>query len=316
MEDRSRSYRLIWIRWECEANRLAFTYFENLADLGNTTSSTRKCVSTAPGHGEPATDSEVPLPDTEELKKRVIENEKKSAQQKERYLCITKEEMQELDAQGVVKEQHSKESETFLVNGREISHLLVKDGKPLSGSDEKREQDRVTKEVKKYTDLKKVKEIEDKEQKQLEMFLKALRYSNGHREFRENRSVVVFDLSGDPKFHPSSIEEKFAKALIGRIWIDEESGELAEMHVNTAQDIKIAGGLVASLHKGFTLHLQQARQSDGVWLTSLVEGNGDARAGLFFHPRFRFRQTIGSCRLYTVDATSGTVKPSGASNQQ
>jgi hypothetical protein len=258
-----------------------------------------------------------PLPDTEELKKRVIENEKKSAQQKERYLCITKEEIQELDGRSGVKETHSKESETFFVNGREISHLLVKDGKSLAGADEKREQDRVTKEVKKYTDLKKVKEIGDKEQKQLEMFMKALRYSNGHREFRDDRSVVVFDLSGDPKFHPSSIEEKFAKALLGRIWIDEETGEMAEMHVNTAQDIKIAGGLLANLHKGFTLHLQQARQSDGVWLTSLVEGNGDARAGLFFHPRFRFRQTIGSCRLYTVDATSGAVRPSsGAPNQQ
>ncbi len=250
-----------------------------------------------------------PLPGAEEIKLRVIANEKKSAQQKERYLCIVNEETDELQSTGQIKKQETKESEEFYLNGQEIDHLLVKNGKPLRGHDADKEQERVSKEVKKFSDPKQVKKVEDEEQKEIDLFLKALRYTNGHREKRNGRSTVVYDLSGDPAFHASNVEQRFAKAIAGRIWVDEETGELLEMRVRTDRDVKIAGGLLANLHKGFQLHVEQLRQPDGVWLTSLVEGTGDARAGLFFHPRFQFKETTGQCRLYSVDATSQTAKP-------
>jgi hypothetical protein len=249
-------------------------------------------------------DTNAPLPNAEQLRARVLENERKSAAQKERYLCEVKEETAELNKDGSVKRQQSKDYERFFVNGREIDRLLGKDGKPLSESDEKKEQERAAKEVTKFSDPKQVKKAEDKEQKQIEMFLKALRYSGGHREFRDERKIVVYDLAGDPDFHPANLEQRFAKAVAGRIWIDEESGELMELRIHTERDVKIAGGLLVNLHKGFRFNVQQTRQPDGVWLASLVEGSGDARAGLFFHPRFWFKESTGKCRLYSVNATS------------
>jgi hypothetical protein len=249
-------------------------------------------------------DASAPLPNAEQLRARVLENERKSAAQKERYLCEVKEETAELNKGGSVKRQQSKDYERFFVNGREIDRLLAKDGKPLSESDEKKEQERAAKEVTKFSDPKQVKKAEDNEQKQIEMFLKALRYSGGHREFRDQRKIVVYDLAGDADFHPANLEQRFAKAVAGRIWIDEESGELMELRIHTERDVKIAGGLLVNLHKGFRFNVQQTRQPDGVWLATLVEGSGDARAGLFFHPRFWFKQSTGKCRLYSVNATS------------
>lgn len=253
--------------------------------------------------------SDAPLPDAEQIKERVIANEKKSAQQKERYLCLVKEETEELRADGTIKHRETKESEEFYLNGQEIDHLLKRNGVPLKGSDAKKEQERVSKEVKKFSDPKQVKKVQDQEQKEIDLFLRAVRYSNGHRELRNGRSTVVYDLNGDASFHPTNLEQKFATALAGRIWVDEKTGELVEMRVHTDRDVKIAGGLLANLHKGFQLHLEQTRQPDGVWLASLVDGTGDARAGLFFHPRFRFRQVTGKCRLYSVDATSQPAAP-------
>jgi hypothetical protein len=250
-----------------------------------------------------------PLPNAAQLKQRVLANEKQSAAQKERYLCKVKEETAELNSDGSIKRQESRDYERFFVNGREIDRLLAKGGKPLSDADEKKEQQRTEKEVKKYSDPQEARKAEDRQQHQLELFLNALRYTNGHRELRSGRDTVVYDMAGDPNFHATSIEQRFAKALLGRIWIDEETGELAEMRLRTEQDVKIAGGLLASLHKGFELHLQQTRQPDGIWLATLVQGSGDARAGLLFHPRFRFKQNTGGCRLYSVDATSNTASP-------
>jgi hypothetical protein len=249
-----------------------------------------------------------PLPQPEQLKQRVIATEKASAAERERYSCYVQEQLDRLNGDGGLEHRQSKASESFYVNGQQIDHLLKKDGKPLGGSAEKKEQERVAKEIKKYSDPKQVRKAVDESEKQFEMVLRALRYTNGRRESRYGRSTVTYELSGDPSFHPHSLQERFVKALAGRIWIDEKSGEVVELHVKTDRDVKIAGGVFANVHKGFEFHLLQERQPDGVWITNLVEGTGDARAALFFHPRFRFKETTANCRLYSVDATTGSMK--------
>lgn len=251
--------------------------------------------------------SNKPLPDPRQMKDRVLETERKSAKEKERYLCEVQTETDELDGSGKLKKHTTEESEQFYVNGQEIDHTLSKDGKPLNGDAAKKEQDRVNKQVRKYSDPKQVKKAQQEEDKQAELFLKALRYTNGRRDYRDGRAVVSYDLSGDPSFHPKSLEEKFAQALTGRISIDEESGELIDLRVSTDHDIKILG-FVGTVKKGFQFHLTQKRQSDGVWIVDLVEGSGFGRA-LFLNRGVRFRASANHCRLYNVDATSTTGAP-------
>ena len=248
-----------------------------------------------------------PLPDARQLKDRVIATEKKAEKDKERYLCDVNEESDEFDNNGSLKKHRSREMEQFFVNGQEISHVLARDGKTLTGDDEKKEQDRVNKEVRKFSDPKQVKKAEQEDEKQAEILLRALRYTNGHREYRVGRSIVVYDLSGDPDFHPKSLEEKLAQALSGRAWVDEETGELLELRVLTDHDIKVFG-FVGNLKKGFQFHLTQQRQPDGVWIPNFIEGNGNGRA-LFFSRGFRFKVKTDRCRLYNVDSSTGAITP-------
>ena len=85
---------------------------------------------------------------------------------------------------------------------------------------------------------------------------------------------------------------------------------MIDLNIRSVQDLKIGGGVLANLHKGFWLHVQNHPQADGVWITDLAEGSGDARAALFFHPYFRFKETTGECHLYNTEATQvGQAKP-------
>jgi len=102
-----------------------------------------------------------PLPQPKELKQRVLATERASAKERERYSCYVQDQLEKLNAHGEVKDRESKTSESFYVNGQEIDHLLKKDGKPLSDSAEKKEQKRVAKEIKKYSDPKQVRKAED-----------------------------------------------------------------------------------------------------------------------------------------------------------
>jgi hypothetical protein len=252
------------------------------------------------GCGWDAPAGDAPLPDPQALRQRAIVSSQKLRKDRENYSCTVREETYELNSDGSIKKKKTVLEERFFVNGWPVDHVLARDGKALSGEDAKKEQDRTDKGVKKFSDTKKADKEEAQNERQIDIFLRALRFSNGHREERNNRSTVVYDLAGDPNFHPQKIEERFAQALTGRIWMDEESGVPQELKVETERDVKIAGGVAANLHKGFQLHLVQQRQPDGVWLTKVAEGSGDVRAVLFLRARFRFREELEQCHLFSV----------------
>lgn len=260
--------------------------------------------------------AEAPLPDPQQLRERAIANMKKSEKDLEKYSCIVHEDSTEMNADGSMKRPHSKIEEQFFVNGVEIDHTISKDGKELTAGEARKEQSRADKDVKKYSDPEQARKSQVQDEKQWDTFLHALRFTNGHREMREGRSTIVYDMVGDPNFHPRKLEERFAKALKGRIWIDEESGMPLEIRLRTERDVKIGGGLLANLHKGFWLHLLQQREPDGVWITKVIEGAGDARAGLLFHSRFQFKQELDKCHLYSVDTKVITQNPTEKANHQ
>ncbi len=256
-----------------------------------------------------ANPGDAPLPDPQALRQRAIVSSQKLKKDRENYSCTVREETYELNTDGSVKKKKTVLEERFFVNGWPVDHVLARDGKTLSGEDAKKEQERTDKEVKKFSDTKKADKEEEQNERQIDVFLRALRFSNGHREERDSRSAVVYDLAGDPSFHPQKLEERFAQALTGRIWMDEESGVPWELKVETERDVKIAGGVAANLHKGFQLHLVQQRQPDGVWLTKVAEGSGDVRAVLFLRQRFRFREELEQCHLFSVNTQQKVQAP-------
>ncbi len=254
-------------------------------------------------------ETQKPLPDPRELMKRARSTLLQSEKDLEKYSCRVLEKNEELDDNGSVKKERSVLKERFYVNGIQLEHILAKDGVPLSGRSERKEQDHVNKDVNRFSDQSQATGEIDRVGKEVNSFLRAVRFTNGHRETRNGRSIITYDLSGDPSFHPKNLEEKFAKALDGRIWIDEESGQPLELRFQTDQDVRIAGGLFANLHKGFKLHVLRERQSDGAWLTKSVDGTGSARIALFFNPRFRFSEETQKCHLYTVETQQKLEAP-------
>ena len=165
-----------------------------------------------------------PIPDANQMKQRVLKGLRRSEEALENYSCIVRQQSDELDAGGSVKKHRSAVKEQFFVNRMQIEHTLERDGKPLGESEARKEQERVDKEVKKYSDPKEAEKAQVRGEKQADMFLRALQLKNGRRELRNGRSTLLYDLSGDPGFRPRNLEERFAEALAGKIAIDEESG--------------------------------------------------------------------------------------------
>lgn len=243
-----------------------------------------------------------PLPDPMELMQRAINNEKKLAAEQERYECRVTQEAVETDSRGNPKHTDSEVDEQFFVNGIEIDRTLAKNGKDLTREQTKKEDERVMKQTLRYTNQAKAQKEADKQNQEVLDLMAAMMLTNGRREPGNGHSVLDYDIVPDPEFQAKNLSQRFARVMQGTVSIDEATGELIDLNIRSVRDLKLAGGVLASLHKGFWLHIHDHPQPDGVWLTDLAEGSGDARAALFFHPYFRFRVTTGDCHLYTATA--------------
>jgi hypothetical protein len=242
------------------------------------------------------------LPNASEILQRALTNEHKLAAEREKYDCRITDHTIETDSNGNTKKDTSTVSDLFYVNGIPIERALQKDGKDLSADDQRKQDDRVMKETLKYSNQANAQKEEDKDNQELEDFMQAMMLANGHRQVVDGRSVLFYDIVPNPKFDAKNINQHLAQVMQGKVSIEEQTGELIDINVTSVADLKIGGGLVANVHKGLWLHIRNQPRPDGVWLTDLAEGSGDARAALFLHPYFRFKETADNCHLYTATA--------------
>ena len=257
-----------------------------------------------------AQSANAPLPNPHELLQRALANERKLDAQRERYECRVVDEAVETDSKGKVKKTTTEVKEQFFVNGIAVERTLSKNGKDLTPEETRKEDQHVMKETVKYSNQANAQKENDKEYKQVEDVLAAMQLANGHRERVNGKNVLFYDIVPNPRFQAKNLNQRFAQVMQGKVSIEEETGEMIDLNINSVQDLKIGGGVLANLHKGFWVHVHNLPQSDGVWLTDLAEGSGDARAALFFHPYFRFKETTGDCHLYNTEATQvGQAKP-------
>ena len=256
------------------------------------------------------TPSDAPLPDPYKLMQTALANEKKLADEQERYECRVTSDGAELDKTGKVKKEDIEVKEQFYVNGVEVERTLQKNGKDLTPEQTRKEDERVMKATVKYSNKATAAKEAAKEDQQAQDMMTAMVLTHGRRQQANGRSELFYEIVPNPKFQPKNMNQRFASVMQGTMSLDEQTGEMIDLNIKSVKDLKIAGGVVATLHKGFWLHIHNTPQPDGIWLNDLAEGTGDARALLFIHPYFRFKEVTDNCHLYSTSATQvGQAKP-------
>lgn len=254
--------------------------------------------------GERAHAQEVsaPLPNVEQLRQRAIASYAKTAEARERYLCRELLTIHEVDGKGGVKKTKKLEQESFYVHGHRIEQMLAKDDKPLSEGEQKKQAETVRKEIEEA--MKPGSKKRTDEEIQTAEFLRVSKLTNGRRVMVSGRPTIVFDAAGNPNEKAGSIEGRFMQAMAGTVSVDEQTGNAQDINMRGMKDVKVGGGLVANIHKGFQLHVLIAPQPDGVWLPARIYASGDARLGLFLHPSRQVEVKTEGCKLSNVTSDS------------
>ena len=207
---------------------------------------------------------DAPLPDVPKLIQQVQDHQRKMDETRENYTYRQLDVTRELNKDGSVKKTESEESEVFFVNTHEIDRTVKKNGKELSPEEQKKEQDRVMKAVKKAQDTPPG-QSPDKNDVSVSRLLAIMKVSNPRRETIDGRSTIAFDFNGDPHAKTHGMAEDASKKLSGTLWVDENDREVRRMIARFDDNFHLGFGLF-SVGKGSNFTFNQKLVNNELWL--------------------------------------------------
>lgn len=240
--------------------------------------------------GAPARAENAPLPDIRQLLAKVEAHQKQLEQVRENYTYTSLQTTEDIDANGRVKKTETVEAEDFFVHGHIIERVMKKDGQALSGREEQKETERVTKQVEKAEQTPPDQPLQGPSVT-VSRLLEIMDVRNPRREMYRGRPSIVFDFIGRKDARTHGVVEDASKKLQGTLWIDEGDLQVAHMDVEFDDNFRVAGGLVATIEKGSKLRFDQAPVPD--------PGGGERAAA---HPA-----AAGSDRLWLPTGSEATV---------
>jgi len=251
-------------------------------------------TATAPVVGQPeqavtkANETDRPLPDIPALMRAVEANEKTSEAVEKDYLYRSVVTGTQLDGHGAVKKTETSDYDVFWLESVEVHRLVKKDGKELNAEEQKKESDRIDKEVSKAKERRAKADAKGKETNSrgedlvtVSRLLELGSFTNARREQLNGRDVIAVDFAGDPKAKTKSKFEEVIRDMAGTAWMDEQDKVLVKAQGHFINNFKVGGGLVVNIQKGTNFLMEQRKINDEVWLPATFEGQGSFRFLLF-----------------------------------
>jgi hypothetical protein len=218
------------------------------------------------------------LPDAATLLRQLDENQKQIEAIRKNYICTDDEEEYELDSTGNTKKREVRQYEFYFVEGSAIRRLLSKEGVALTGSERRKEDERVTKSEKSARErrAKLDRGEHDKNTINVGTFLKASTFQNMRTEQYQGHEVIAMDFVPNTNFKPNGLAESIANKLGGTIWIDEQAHQAVRLEAKLLKGQSAGFGL-ASVKEGTSFVLEQQKINDELWMPSMTDGNIGAR---------------------------------------
>ena len=213
-----------------------------------------------------------------------IENDKRQRD----YTYINREVQHNLDGKGATKSTEVKTYEVLEIYGTQVQRLIAKDDQPLDAKEAAKEEEKLQKIIDKRKnesdeDRRKREEKEIKEREDGRKFVRevadAYEFKLVGTEELGGREAWVIDGEPRPGFEPHMKEAKFLSKFHGRVWIDKNDLQLAKMDIEAIDTVAV-GWVLARIHKGTRVMLEQTRVNDEVWLPRHLTYKLDARVAL------------------------------------
>ncbi len=238
--------------------------------------------------GEQASPSTLSLEQIRELIRLSADKDLENDKKQRDYTYVERREERRLDGKGQAKFTETKTYDVMEIYGEQVQKQIAKDDKPLSAKDAQKEDEKIQKLIDKRkneseADRKKRLEKEEKEREDERQFVREVADAYNFKfigiEKLDGRDNYVID--GDPKpgYQPIRKEAKILPKTRFRVWIDEDDSQMKKLDVQFIDTVSF-GLLIARLHRGSRVVIEQTRVNDEVCLQQHIAVKVDARIAL------------------------------------
>ena len=211
---------------------------------------------------------------------QVAENERKNRFREMGYLYRLQRDRIILDRKGREKKRTSSTYEVIPLDDGVYRKLIRRNGQPLSEKEARKQERKAEARLRRQRSLspsrrarleRKNAERRRKEALFWEEAVRAFHFHYRGEEVLNGRPVAVVDLLPHENYRPAEKDLWILAKLQGRIWIDRQDLQLSQVEMEFIKPVKVAGGLVARLHKGSTLWVRQEKVRDDIWFPRRFE---------------------------------------------
>jgi hypothetical protein len=260
---------------------LPFVLFASLCGFAQQTAS--------PPDLTPDKDGKLSQEQMQQLFKIVADKDIENNKRQRDYTYIDREVQNNRDSDGRIKSTEIKTYEILEIYGEQVQRLIEKDDKPLDAKEAGKEEAKIQKIIDKRKnesdeDRKKREEKEEKEREDGRKFVRdvadAYSFTLVGTELVDGREAWVIDGEPRPGFEPHMKEAKILSKFHGRVWIDKDDLQMSKLDIEAIDTVSV-GWVLARIHQGTRVMLEQTRVNDEVWLPRHVTFKLDARVALF-----------------------------------
>jgi hypothetical protein len=245
----------------------------------------------------------------QELIRKTADNDLQNNKMQRDYTYTQRQVERKLDGHGAVKSTEIRTSEIMELYGEPVERLVSKDDKPLSAKDADKEEKKIQKLIdeRKNESSEQRRKREDREEKEREqgrLFVReiadAYNFHLAGIESLDSRATYVIDAEPRPGYVPHLKDAKFLPKFRFRAWIDKDESQWKKLDVQCLDTVSF-GWVLARIHKGSRIILEQTRVNDEVWLPQHVALKLDARVALLKEYNIESDLTYSNYKKFHTD---------------
>lgn len=221
--------------------------------------------------------------DAAEILRRSIEHDAANVERLKNYTFVEHNEERTYDRSDRLRSRESQTYEILILAGRPWGRLIERNGKPLNAKDGQREQEKLDAELaKRQRDVARDASREPKDRDTIESrrFLRevpqAFTLAMDGVENVAGRPAWVISATPRPGYRPTLPHGDVLTKVRGKIWIDQDEYQWIKVDAEVTAPLSFGLGLFR-VAPGGSLHFEQTRVNDEIWLPSKAEIRADAR---------------------------------------
>ncbi|HEY7405516.1 MAG TPA: hypothetical protein VIB39_18460 [Candidatus Angelobacter sp.] len=270
--------------------------------------------SPAVAHEDNSDDAEAKLPPTDdpkEIVRRAVEVDHHNFEKVQKYTFTQHEVTKELDKHGNAKSTEIKTYDLNFYFGEFYSRLVQKDDKPLSESDQKKEDEKLDKFLSKRR-----KESEEDREKRAAKDRKER--EEGRATFRDLLNAYDFRIVGEERidgadtwviegtprkdFKPTQPHADMFKKIKGRIWVEKKDYNWVKVEAEAFDTISF-GLFLFRIHPGSRFTLENQHINNELWAIKRLYINGGARIALLKNAAIEQEDTFSNYKKFSTSIT-------------